>query len=68
MNSELARKCFDEWKHLGVAIVLQADCEFEEVIDHLRGLLMARWFSGSTILKSHGTYLIAIRKVRIRIG
>jgi hypothetical protein len=50
MNSELARKCFDEWKHLGVAIVLQADCEFEEVIDHLRGLLMARLITGDEVV------------------
>ncbi|MGQ7273387.1 DUF4123 domain-containing protein [Marinobacter sp. V034] len=50
INSALARKCFDEWKHLGAAIVLQADCPFEEVMDHLRGLLMARLVTGDEVV------------------
>ena len=41
MDSSLALKCFEEWQHQGVAIVLQADCHFEEAMDHLRGLLVA---------------------------
>src|SRR5690554_884900 len=49
-NSALARKCFDDWKHLGAAIVLQADCPFEELVDHLRGLLMARLATGDEVV------------------
>ncbi|EON90579.1 hypothetical protein MARLIPOL_18060 [Marinobacter lipolyticus SM19] len=50
MDSSLALKCFEDWKHQGVAIVLQADCRFEEVMDHLRGLLMARLVTGDEVV------------------
>ncbi|WP_341581089.1 DUF4123 domain-containing protein [Marinobacter metalliresistant] len=50
LNSALARKCFEEWKQLGAAIVLQADCPFEDVLDHLRGLLIARLATGEEVI------------------
>lgn len=50
MDSSLALKCFEDWKHQGAAIVLQADCHFEEVMDHLRGLLMARLVTGDEVV------------------
>jgi len=50
MNSQLARRCFDHWRHLGAAIVLQANCQFDEVIGHFRGLLMARLATGDEVL------------------
>lgn len=50
MNSSLAIKCFEEWKRRGVAIVLQANCDFEELIDHFRGLLMARLATGDQVV------------------
>lgn len=50
MDSSLALKCFEEWKNQGAAIVLQADCQFEEVMDHLRGLLMARLVTGDEVV------------------
>jgi len=50
MESSLALKCFEEWKHLGAAIVLQADCPFEEVMGHLRGLLMARLVTDDAVV------------------
>lgn len=50
MDSPLALKCFEEWKHQGAAIVLQADCHFDEVMDHLRGLLMARLVTGDEVV------------------
>ncbi len=49
-NSMLALKCFDEWKHLGAAIVVQADCDFEQVMTHLRGLLKARLVTGDEVI------------------
>lgn len=42
IDSSLALRCFEEWKSQGVAIAMQSDCNFEGVMDHLRGLLMAR--------------------------
>ena len=50
MDSSLALKCFEEWQNLGAAIVLQADCRFEEIVDHLRGLLMARVVTGDEVI------------------
>jgi len=50
MESSLAHKCFGEWKHQGAAIVLQADCPFEEVMSHLRGLLLARLGTGDDVV------------------
>ena len=50
MDSPLAIKCFEEWKRQGAAIVLQADCHFDEVMDHLRGLLMARLVTGDEVV------------------
>ncbi|KPP97394.1 DUF4123 domain-containing protein [Marinobacter sp. HL-58] len=50
MDNALAHKCFEEWKHQGAAIVLQADCHFENVMDHLRGLLMARLATGDEVV------------------
>lgn len=49
-DSSLALKCFEEWKHQGAAIVLQSDCHFEDVMDHLRGLLMARVVTGDEVV------------------
>lgn len=60
IDSSLALRCFEEWKSQGVAIAMQSDCNFEGVMDHLRGLLMARLVTGMTlcsdsmILKSRG--------------
>lgn len=50
MNSQLAQRCFDDWKHQGAAILLQGDCKFDELIDHLRGLLMAQLATGDEVL------------------
>lgn len=50
MDSTLALTCFEEWQHLGAAIVLQADCRFEEIMDHLRGLLVARVVTGDEVI------------------
>ncbi|MEX2474617.1 DUF4123 domain-containing protein [Marinobacter sp.] len=50
MDSPLALKCFEESKHQGVAIALQADCHFEELMSHLRGLLMARLVTGDEVV------------------
>lgn len=50
LQSALALKCFGEWMHQGAAVVLQADNHFEEVIDHLRGLLMARLATGDEVI------------------
>ncbi|WP_349342237.1 DUF4123 domain-containing protein [Marinobacter sp. MMG032] len=50
IDSSLALKCFDDWKHQGVAIVLRADCHFEEVMHHLRGLLLARLVTGDEVV------------------
>lgn len=50
MDSPLALKCFEEWKHQGIAVVLQGDCHFEEVMEHLRGLLMARLATGDEVV------------------
>lgn len=50
MDSSLALKCFEDWKQQGAAIVLQADCHFEEVMGHLRGLLMARLVTGDEVV------------------
>lgn len=50
MASSLARRCFGDWQHLGAAILLQARCEFDEVINHLRGLLIARLETGDKVI------------------
>ena len=50
IDSSLTLKCFNDWKHQGVAIVLRADCHFEEVMQHLRGLLMARLVTGDEVV------------------
>lgn len=50
MTSSLAFKCFEDWKGKGVAIIVQANCHFEEVMDHLRGLLMARLATGDEVV------------------
>lgn len=50
MNSSLALKCFEEWQHQGAAIVFQADCDIEELMEHLRGLLMARLVTGDEVV------------------
>lgn len=50
INSMLALKCFDEWKHQGAAIVVQANCDFEQVMDHLRGLLKAQLVTGDEVI------------------
>lgn len=50
MNSQLTRRCFNDWKHLGAAILFHANCQFDEVIGHLRGLLMARLATGDEVL------------------
>ncbi|WP_298450089.1 DUF4123 domain-containing protein [uncultured Marinobacter sp.] len=50
MNSQLAQRCFDDWKHLGAAIALQSDCKFDELVDHLRGLLIAQLETGDEVL------------------
>tara|TARA_R110001583_G_scaffold194325_1_gene364994 strand:- start:4725 stop:4961 length:237 start_codon:yes stop_codon:yes gene_type:complete len=50
ISSTLALKCFDEWKHLGAAIVVQADCDFEQVMIHLRGLLKAKLVTGDEVI------------------
>ncbi|MBL1272731.1 MAG: DUF4123 domain-containing protein [Oceanospirillales bacterium] len=50
MSSPLARRCFGDWKHLGAAIVFQAIRQFDEVMDHLRGLRMARLATGDEVI------------------
>ena len=50
MDSSLALTCFEEWKQQGAAIVLQADCHFEQVMNHLRGLIMARLVTGDEVV------------------
>ncbi|MCL7942984.1 DUF4123 domain-containing protein [Marinobacter sp. ATCH36] len=50
INSALALKCFEDWKHQGAAIVVQADCQFENVMDHFRELLMARLVTGDEVV------------------
>jgi hypothetical protein len=50
LESSLALKCFEEWKHRGAAILLRADRDFEEVIDHLRGLLKAQLGTGDEVV------------------
>lgn len=50
MTSSLARRCFGDWQHLGAAILLQTNCEFDEVIGHLRGLLIARLETGDEVI------------------
>lgn len=46
MKSSLALKCFEEWRSQGVAIAIRSDRNFAEVMDHLRGLLMASLVTG----------------------
>ena len=50
MNSSLARQCFGEWAHLGAAVLFRAECDFDELINHLRGLLMARVVTGDEVI------------------
>ena len=50
LTSALVQRCFDEWKPLGVAIILQADCQFDEVLEYLRGLLTAQLASGEGVV------------------
>jgi hypothetical protein len=50
INSTLALKCFDEWKQQGAAIVVQADCDFEQVMTHVRGLLKALLVTGDEVI------------------
>lgn len=50
MDSSLAIKCFEEWKSQGVAIAMQSDCDFEGVMEHLRGLLMAKLVTGDDVV------------------
>ncbi|BES73659.1 DUF4123 domain-containing protein [Marinobacter nanhaiticus D15-8W] len=50
MESSLALKCFEEWMHRGATIVIRADRDFEEVINHLRGLLTAKLGSGDEVV------------------
>ena len=50
INSQLTRRCFRDWKHLGAAILFQANCQFDEVIGHLRGLLVAKLATGDEVL------------------
>ncbi|WP_150909735.1 DUF4123 domain-containing protein [Marinobacter halotolerans] len=50
VGSCLAIKCFEEWKSQGVAIAMQSDCHFSEVIDHLRGLILARVVTGDKVV------------------
>lgn len=49
-DSALGQKCFEEWQHLGVAIVLQSECSFDALIAHLRGLIKATLASGDDVI------------------
>lgn len=49
-DSALGQKCFEEWQHLGSAIVLQANCTFDDLMTHLRGLLKATLASGDEVI------------------
>lgn len=49
-ESSLFSKCFDDWMNRGVAIALQADAAFDELVTHFRGLVIGTLASGDEVV------------------
>ncbi|MDS1311703.1 DUF4123 domain-containing protein [Marinobacter xiaoshiensis] len=49
-DSSLGIKCFDHYMHRGVAIAFQTNASLDELVAHLRGLLIAKLATGDDVV------------------